>query len=382
MSSNNDCIKVDDSLSVKCITLKSDSSEPCIQVEVDVPYIDVIPDTKPDDEPTDPSERPELSLLTINGESPIPNVNYDEEGVIYYIKDHDVIILNIDNYDPEAIYLDMEANTDIMYGELYDNQDGTLIWAVGDNIDGIEREFKIRCQEPDMALSEYGYSYVTTMERSNQPILSGDRMVSRNDTTVVVIDTFNPSNTYSEVETTGGSGERTEGEIVWDFEDAPSEVYYSMKISTIEPLKYESSKGEVIIFLLADILYTLFSPDNATADGSDPNLLYFNWDLQPTYGVMRSVNLLPEYGNKYVYWFYHFPELILGTGLACGESGYPGGGVRMYDSGDVPCSAHLVHLASQYPPNSIDGVGQSDWFVIHPNGTITQEGGIPTYPYS
>jgi len=247
--SSGGCIRVDDSLSVKCIALKSDSSESCIQVKADTPYVNITPNTKPTapTTPTDPSTRPELSITTINGEVPEENVNYDPVGDIYYVKDHDVLILTIDNYDPSATYLDMGAETDHVHGALYDNKDGTLIWAVGDNPDGWDRLFWIRCQEPDKDVSEYGYTYVTTMEQSGQPILTYDSLVKPPDDINILIDNYDGENKYVANmyynNTFSGQYSYANVNVTSNVINIPApimRVIVYFEISAIEPYKYKS----------------------------------------------------------------------------------------------------------------------------------------------
>lgn len=101
------------------------------------------------------SATPELEITTINGE---PFV-----GGVVYVSDYDIVVVTILNYNLNNIYSGLGVDTDPYGGSVIDNNDGTITWNVGDNLDDLDKQLWVYSTEPDMGLSDRGYIGVVTI---------------------------------------------------------------------------------------------------------------------------------------------------------------------------------------------------------------------------
>jgi len=251
-SQTNSCISVNNNFAIECIKVTSTYEDTCISITPECPQ-DPPPDDPYDDGScTEPSTRPELSILAINGSPPEECKNYDPETDKYYWTNYDVVNIQIDNYDPSFIYYDLSFSDSFFdfNGAIYFEGDGTITWSTGDlHLSGFTVTMWIRVQEPKKCMSDYTYLTMHMMEQSDQPSLSVEPVVYTNSTTVT-ISNYEETTQYSEFTSTrdtalagGIDAVRSGSNIEWSGLEG-EDITYTLRGVATECYKYESDIGE------------------------------------------------------------------------------------------------------------------------------------------
>jgi len=282
------CIEINDSLSVKCIKVSNDAYEKCIEITADVPYISITPDTTTTtgEQPCEIPDRPEISLVTINGLEPVELENLeilesDPFGKYpdlkkHYVKDYDKVVYQIDNIDKYENITDVYVYTDKdNVGWLFDKpsnfatyneEDKTIELDVKDQLDGVDLELWVWVKDGE-CWSDGGIYIVETMERSHQPVLNGEYYINSMGSSDITIYGYNEDNRYNiecylENCINDNYSYSQEKDIIHATAPYVDDNNGRMVVSVtlIEPFKYESFRTDWV-FSIIDIFDNEYKPE-------------------------------------------------------------------------------------------------------------------------
>ncbi len=273
------CIEIEQGFDINCITLVAEeATEKCITISVENPSLDIEPEITPDEGCSEYTDKPTFEILTVNGEVPVLMENLDEDGIVY-IKQDDVVVINITNYKEGVEYDTPYTNHDNIFQEyngsnyIWDNGEGILIFVYTEFysiLDGSDIEIWVYAQEGEKCRNVSDkWMGMRTMVQSTAPILQS-YPTDEGTSNYVDILNYNSNNKYVELHSceklsnlvVAGNGIITfDSAYLTDTNDNIAYLY----VSAIEPLKYKSQEVFVTIEILFDLdwkpIYTV-SGDN------------------------------------------------------------------------------------------------------------------------
>lgn len=232
------CIEIT-SKSYKCIDISAFVPQ-CITITSNVPTSDLYQEQY-DREEVEITEAPMLKIALINNETPILNVNMDEDGV-YYVTDFDTVYIDITNWNANAEYVNVFSNQDGNEAVVFlDEAEQRIIWALDDwAFDGTQMWLNAQAKESDKLISPQSSVTVMQMEQTDQPILSGVTSAPEQYPLQITIANYDETYTYGEPIVSGGSATRVDDIITWTLPAVLVTENHTLTISAKAPLMYEN----------------------------------------------------------------------------------------------------------------------------------------------